>query len=251
MPGFEAIKFTMADTTMAGAEKTTVEYGSTDYIQIKTTVKDGPVTIPILYINTNGGNVSGIGQSITQKLVTSKDSSLWYNATSGSTQSEGFVASWASTKDAESYYLRATTRYDSDGVRNLTTIKNKITGDTLCEDLKVADTCTIGNVILTVNSIGGQSAGDKFANFSINSGGSFYSLYTTNGVKIVLPYDTYNTVAAPGAINLSASNNSAFTLQLFEKDKDGTLASGGAVNLSLTSSGSGSNYKSTISSTIT
>ena len=40
MPGFEAIKFTIADPTIATKEVTTADYGSTDYWQLKTTIKD-------------------------------------------------------------------------------------------------------------------------------------------------------------------------------------------------------------------
>jgi len=262
MPGFSAIKFINADPTISVKEMTRVDYGSTDYWQLKTVLKDGSATIPILYMNAATGNITGVGQSATQQLITTSGTVLEYNATSGTPQAEGFVASWASTKDSESYYLKATVRNDSDGSRCLTTIKNKVTGDTLCEDIASAGTCTIGNVVLTVDSIKCSNAiGEKTVNFS-SSANTFNRLYTASGLRVYLPYEvgkrgSDSTLGSPGALNATLANGTllslgatSWKLQLVEADKDGTLAKGKWINVTLQSGGSGSSYYATEGTTI-
>jgi hypothetical protein len=255
MPGFEAIKFTMADTTIPAKEVTMIDYGSNDYVELKTTIKSGDVTIPLLYIETQTGNFSGIGKSATEKLATTNNAFLIYNATSSSAaQNEGFVASWNSSREAETYYLKATVRYDSDAGRNLVTIKDKVTSDTLCEDLDTnsssAPTCTIGNVILTVNNASYSAGGDRIATMTINSGGSFNRVYTKEGMTIYLPYASATTAqngGTKGAINISSANESSFLVALSEEDKDGNL---GKKDFSATvsSGGSAGSKKITVSS---
>lgn len=235
MPGFEAIKFTMADTTIP-AKGTTKLTASNEALELKTTIKKGEDTIPLLYIHTTTGNITGIGKSATQKLATSNTAELIYNATSSSvSQYEGFVASWASSRDAESYYLKASVRYDSDGVRNLTTITDKITADILCEDLVAAQTCTIGNVVLTINKVDYTSGGDRLVNMTINTAGGFNNLYTKDGLRIYLPYDQLGqNTTTKGALNLLTANSTyaddgyhvgKWILWMGEENKDGTLDS--------------------------
>lgn len=251
MPGFEAIKVTMGDTTIPDKEITEVT-ASNEYLEVKAPLKRGTATIPLLYISTTTGNVSGIGRSITQKLATANSTELIYNATSGPTQFEGFIASWASTREAESYYLKATVRYDSDGVRNLTTITDKITSDILCEDLVAAQTCTIGNVVLTMNKIDYTSGGERTINMTVNTAGGFKNLYTKDGLKIILPAPALvNNDTTPGAINLSGnpSIGSALTgfdsnqwqLFLYEADKDHTLGAK-VFNMTIDDTGTSTKY---------
>lgn len=224
MPGFGAVKLSMANITMPSQEVTEVTTAN-DVAELKTTLKSGVVTIPLLWVNNSAiGNFTGIGKSPTQRLATTNSSRLWFNTTSAATyQNEGFIASWASTKDAESYYLKATISRDV-GVANRTDIIDKITGDTVCANLENAQTCTIGNVVLTTSSTTYYSAGERGVNLSINSGGSFNKLYTKSGMLVYLPYsETRAAEGFKGSINLTYSAANNFTLQFFEADKDGTL----------------------------
>ena len=253
MPGFEAIKYTMANTTIPATEITKVT-SSNEALELKTTLKKGEYTIPLLYISTSTGNITGIGKSATQKLATSNTTQLIYNATSSSaSQFEGFVASWASTRDAESYYLKASVRYDSDGVRNLTTITDKITSNILCEDLIATQSCTIGNVVLTINKVDYISGGDRLVNMTINSAGGFNNLYTKEGLRIYLPFyninaaDNSTTSTTKGLISTNitgapAGNNvDMYTLWMGEENKDGTLDSV-AFNFTIDDSGTTTKY---------
>lgn len=235
MPGFEAIKLIMEDATTPTNEITEV-VPSSDYLNLKTTIKQGDVTIPILYLDTTTGNFSGVGQSATAKLATSTTGILTYNATGSSvSQYDGFVVSYKSSREAESYYLKVqSVRQDTDQGRNLTTIKNKVTGDTW-EDRKIGDTISLGNTVLTIDNIMYTAGGDRIVNFTVNSGSNFTTLYTAEGLKIVLPWQpaTDTNVSTEGALFLGttkgpsiADGNHAglFNLTMSEEDKDGTLA---------------------------
>jgi len=238
MPGFEAVKFTMGDTTIPAKENTVVSYDSSDAISLKTTIKDGEWTIPLAYISTSTGNFTAIGKSDTQRLATATGLVLNYNATSGTPQNEGFIVSWNNTRDSETYYLKASARYSSNDGKNYTTITNKVTGNTLCEDLSVGgtSTCNIGsNIVLTINQVNVTSGADKVVKMTVNSGGSFNKIYTKEGLAITLPTG-----------DLSLYNNS-YTLAMSEEDKDGNLGMK-AFSISLGSSGT-SSYKTTVGNT--
>lgn len=226
MPGFEAVKFTMSDTTIPKKESTRVDGGDT-YATLKATIKDGEVSIPFLWVNETTGNITGIGQSATQRLSTSNSTELVFTylkgttaVTSGDSYDQGFVASWASARDYESYYLKATVRTDSTAGRNYTTIQKKSGGSwtVVCEDLSAEDTSTcsagLGSVTLTIQNVYYNST-DKWVNMTINSGGSFNKLYTNDGLLVYLPYAdlrsgnvalSYN----KGALNLNATANATY-----------------------------------------
>jgi hypothetical protein len=231
MPGFEAIKFSMTDPTIPNKETTEVRAASSDYFSLKVPIKDGDATIPFLYIDTSTGNFSGIGQSSTQRLRTTNNTVLSYNATSGATQFDGFVASYSNGRDTETYYLKP--RMENDPARGpLVTISNKVTGQDVCTQLVTADACNIGSVSLTMDNVSYVSGGDKNITMHINSGGSFYKIYTKTGMTIYLPFTGGNLSSlVKGLINLSVAptqsddgfHNGKWTLWMGEADKTGTV----------------------------
>lgn len=262
MPGFGAVKFSMSDTTIPNKEETHIDAGDT-YVTLKTTIKDGEVSIPFLFVNETTGNITGIGQSATQRLATSNltggstaQGLIYTYLSGGDSYNQGFVASWASSRDYESYYLKATVRTDSTAGRNYTTISKKVGGSwtEVCTDLSSQDTSTcsagLGSITLTVQNIYYNST-DKWANFTINSGGSFNKLYTNKGLIVYLPYVDTRTINASdgynkGALNLAAYANSTYvndgvhvgrwTLWFGESDQYGALDTN-AFNMTLDGSG--------------
>ncbi|MFA6023269.1 MAG: hypothetical protein WC781_04230 [Candidatus Pacearchaeota archaeon] len=246
MPGFEAFKFVMEDTTMPLKENTYVRYSGDDVLEMKTTIKDGEFTLPLLYWSTTSGNISGIGKASDTKLVTSNTTTLIFNATSGA--DDGFIVSWANARDSESYYLKASTSTDSTTGINKTTIKNKITSEDLCNDYYPSgpNSCTIGNVVLTIQQVLHTAGADRTVNMTVNSGGSFHELYTKDGLKAYLPFAAYNTTTGgtKGAINYSGSelpttikaDVAKFVLWFAEKDRNGDLDKV-AFNVTATTSG--------------
>jgi len=255
MPGFEAIKLIMEDTTIPSTEVTKIA-PSSEYLNIQTTIKDGPVTIPILYLSTTTGNFTGIGKSATELLATANGTTLVYNANSTATfENDGFVVSYAGSRDAESYYMDVISVKQSSGLAaNVTTLKNRVTGDTW-SDRKEGDTITLGNIVLTIGDVNYTAATDnKLVTLSVNSGSSFNTLYTKAGLKINLPWNVGGGAAGAGFINVTAATAAAnginaerWTLWMTEKDKDGTIANGGIFNASIDNTASGSTQYLTVS----
>ncbi|VVB79756.1 Uncharacterised protein [uncultured archaeon] len=239
MPGFEAVKFSMSDTTMPDKEMTKVDLAA-DYASLRTTLKEGDYSIPFLYISQTTGNITGIGKSATELLATSNETTLtYYDLKASDNYHSGFVASWASTRDSESYYLRFK-NINEDVGRNETNLVTAapIGGESTvrCEALYAGQSCNIGSITITVSSVGYNST-DRWVTATINSGGSFNTLYTKDGLKVYLPYSTadgqyasFNT--SKGQIYLSSTNASyisdghhvgGFLLWMGEADQYGSL----------------------------
>jgi len=102
MPGFEAVKFSMGDFVQPAQEVTSVEDDGSTRMTIKTTIKDGEVTIPILYANSSG-EFTGIGQDSTHMLRTALGTNILFNESSD----KWIVGSWNSSTESESIYLHS------------------------------------------------------------------------------------------------------------------------------------------------
>lgn len=243
MPGFGAIKLSMGKFTMPAEEVTQVEYGSTDYMQLKTTIKDGTATIPFLYANSSG-EFTGIGKDSNNKLVTSSSSNLIFNETAGD---QWLVASWNSTTEAESYLLTFVFS-SSDGI-NRTTVQKYVSGvaTDVCADKTIGDSCTLGSASLTITNIS-KAGGHKVVNITGASGVTFNALYTKEGMRIDLPYlaniAAQDTSAGKGAINFSivsmndTTNTTGHNFDTFYvfatgEDKDGNKGIGAQINMTL------------------
>jgi hypothetical protein len=244
MPGFETLKVSMTGMNYPSEETIVVENDGSDSVRLSAPIKDGTAQFNLLYSTT--GTIKGLGKSSSNKLLTSNDvNSLLFNVTNRDTF---FVASWNSTREAESYLLSATVTYSSS--ENRTTIRNELTGTSVCSNLVADDTCTLGNLVLTVNEVNYDG---QYVNLSSSTtGASFDRLYTTEGMTIYLPVDT-NTDADDGSdaasgrgeIYLGSNTTTAATsglghnttswyLYMAEQDKDQTLAAGNATYFTIT-----------------
>ena len=257
IPGFQNVKLTMTDFVMPSTETTKVTYGSTDYVVIKTTLKSGDVTIPILYANSSGDFI-GLGQDANKKLVTNTTgsiTSIYFNETNGD---EYLVASYNTTNDAESYLLTfSLTR--ADGI-NKTTVRSWETTGWVdrCTDKKPTDVCTLGNLALTIQGVTwlGVEKGVSVTGTAATT--SFKDVFTKDGLHIFLPYiGSNNTVDLKGIINLTAQSATqvaghswaSFFLYFDEEDKTGTIDSGTGFNVTLDGKSDGSVEASTYGTT--
>jgi len=244
MPGFEALKLTMADLVVPTEEIIEVTQGSDDRIVLKAPLESGDATVNLLYATADTGNFTGLGKDASNLLVTTTGTELIFNY---SKLDRRFIASWNTTTEGESYYLE-TTSWSADSTTgiNYTTIRSVDNPDTIKQvDLATGDTANFGNIELTINAV--KKAGDeKWMNITINAGGSFDTLYTKEGLKVFLPVadDGYGSV---GSINLSQTLNATFLaagnlsghnvdkywLFMQEEDKDSNLAKGTRFNITL------------------
>jgi len=258
MPGFEAIKFSMSDTTMPKKDVTQVVTGST-YAQLKTSIKNGDVTIPFLYITEASGGLAGIGKDATTRLATSNSTNLGYNRTiQNANYHNAFVASWAASnaKDSETHYLRfGQITTNSDAGRNETSIDEYQNGawTTVKDVVYAGQSYNFGSVTLTINLVS-SNATDKAVYLSINSGGSFHDIYTKDGLHIYLPVvNNVNALTNSGkgvlnSTNLTAGNEmTPFTLWFNEQDQYGTLDKA-AFNVTIDGTGgTSSSHETTVS----
>lgn len=256
MPGFGSVKLSMGEFVFPSAEETTLTNSGSDVIELKTTIKDGEVTIPLLKADSTGSFAS-IGKDTSNRLVTSASPYVFFNETAGD---KYVVASWNSTTEAESYYIKV----------EMTTENNvnkvKFTNQIDTSDSKTVNNgsdASFGSVSFTVNNVT-RDGSKKWANISINSGGSFNTLYTEEGLKIYLPYfnSIANVTTAEGVISYNSSDfdggwsrvvdqgiyngsvgrltghgYTSFYVYAAEEDKDGNLAAGKKINMTLAESG--------------
>ena len=237
-PGLKALTISMGNFTTPSKETISLVNSGDKSMVLKANIKSGDVTIPILY--GNGTAITKIGEESSNGILrTTNDTKLIFNRTTD----RQFVASWTSGTNgtgtaAESYLLRALTNRDvpSTGINSTDIIDSK-SGSVLCDDKTPTQTCTIGNVVLTIQGVDVDV--DGAVNITAGSNVVFNKLYTTSGFKISLPFPvpTGNIVTpVPGAINgsqLNETNNNplaTFTFVGEEENKDHNLGLGQSIN---------------------
>jgi len=249
MPGFKAVKFSMNELMRPTEEKVTIDNDGDTSIGITVPIEDGDASFNILY-GTSAGNFTGIGKASDERLATSNSSALTFTEkSSGTDYDKWFVATYASTSEAESYLLKATVQYNSGTSRNETDIINVVTGETVCDDYYNGKSCKIGDVSLDIGAVAYTSGGTESVALTAGSGVNFNTIYTKGGLRIYLPHLAGNTSTAQGAINFSVvggdtvagHDDDTWYLFMDGEDKDDTLASGTEFNLTLDNDGTTTN----------
>jgi len=259
VPGFGGLKFTMNNLVRSTEEVVKVEKDTDTAMALTLPLKDGSVTIPILYANTTG-DFNGIGKSATERLATSGNSSLaFYEKYAGADYHKYFVATYNTSSQGESYVLRAKVSEDRTNGRNETTIeKYTPTGWTaVCEEKTTGQECNIGNVVLNVIDVKYTSGGNESAEFKAGTNVGFHTAITAGGLSVFLPYavNISNTLlkASYGAINTTnffgsgigaiwngtgtGYNYDSFYLYMDGEDKDDTISAGTQFYLTINDNG--------------
>jgi hypothetical protein len=250
MPGFKAVKLLWDKVSYPLEENIVVKQGGDDYMVLEDfPTKESTEDVYLVYTNsTDGNNITGVGKDASNILKTSSTSTLHFFYDTD----EYFVASWADSRDAESYLVRAANFKKENGV-NKTTFEYKKDGTWTTfgsTDRKDSDTVSKGNVEFTVTRV---SYDGRNVTISASSGTNFNSLYSKEGLKVYLPYTLStmvntttvsaacsNAVWATGRVGeLNVSNtygneslkcyNSTWNLVMSEENKDGDVAKGGNV----------------------
>lgn len=228
MPGFEALSLSFTGLTYPTEESFGVEADGDVALVLKSLpLKDSTEDINFLAKDvasaTASTNYTLIGKDSDNLLRTGT-----VNVTFDGDTDDWFLASWSDGSDAESYLMQATNFKNESGKQMATFQYRK---DGAWADLKVdaeaTDTISIGNVELTVGAI------DKDAKTAaVTDGGSanidFFNLYSKEGMRVILP---------------TSINASTYSLVLSEEDKNGNIADGQNVTLTL---GENANYESSV-----
>jgi hypothetical protein len=233
MPGFNAVKLSMAGMYFPAEEAINVKGGSTTYVTLdnfpmKTSTED----INILYGDSL--NFTGIGKEAGHLLVTSTGSTLTYDKDTD----DYFVASYNDGADAESYLLRATSfgLVSGSTTDNQTTIQYKKDGawTDLKSDAKNNDVISIGNVELTLSGIDRTPVNDVTFTAAGGSNVVFNRLYSVEGMQVTLPYTNAGGTAGDGGlIYNSTTDATTFDLIFSEEDRNGNIASGNNITATL------------------
>ncbi|MAG07696.1 hypothetical protein CMI46_02675 [Candidatus Pacearchaeota archaeon] len=243
MPGFEAVKLSYTGLTMPTEESIKIKASSDTTIQLQNfPLKDSVEDIDIIFGNST--NYLGVGKDADNQLATTNSSNLTFN----SNVHDQFVASWNDGNDAESYLMRATNFKVESGV-NKTTFQYKKNGvwTDAKTDGKPNDVVTIGNTEFTINLVNKTA---KQVVFTAGTNVKWNTIYSKEGAKFILPWNTTTTPSGPGEVELlinaddagflnatSATGGGAdpttWLLNFIEEDKDDNIAGEGGINLTL------------------
>ncbi|MFH1291180.1 MAG: hypothetical protein ABIH79_01330, partial [archaeon] len=231
MPGFEVVKLSYGGVTYPTEEVIEIVQGSDTYAVLNDfPLKSTTADIEFLYGNsTNGVGFIGIGKDANNRLITSNTTTITFDKDTDAY----FIVSYAATTEGESYLMRATNFVDDNTV-NKTTIQ--YLNDGVWTDKKTAgkdtDTFSMGSAELGIGRV--DRLGKNVVITANDSATNFYHLYSKEGLRTYLPFETVNDTAVPGAINFTAGalsttghNNASFYLNFTEEDKDGNIGSGG------------------------
>jgi hypothetical protein len=247
MPGFEAVKLSMGSfVTSEDPDEVMVDYDGDDSIQLTVPIKDGEASFNILQANSTGGLIL-IGKDSDERLATTNGTTLAYFEKMASDNFHSyFVATYATTSDAESYLLSATVS-ETNG-KNRTTITNEVTNDVICKDKAAGDDCDFGDVSLSITEVN-KSSTDESVVFTAGSNVVFDQVYTAGGMKIQLPYNVSvenNATTDEGAIHFADLADStaghspnSFILFFDTEDKDDDKNQGPGFNLTINNDADG------------
>lgn len=217
MPGFETFKFVFGGVNYEYEEEIKVELGSDEHIELADFPLKGSVeSIPLIYTDTV--NYTGLGKDSTHRLITGT-TTLSFDADTD----DMFIASYASSTEAESYVVRAASFKIENSV-NKTTIQYKKDGSWVdaISDGQVGDTFDIGSAELNITSIDklGKVAGIQ----ALGGSTTFDALYSETGLKVALPTT---------AVVNSTYGSLTYPLVFTERDKDGAVANGKTITVTL------------------
>jgi len=215
IPGFNSIQLSTKGMQYPYNEDIQVKDDGRYTEALSVPFKDGNATVD--FISFDSGKFSQIGRDATNRLVTG-DGIGGHAISFNKNTDNAFVATWASGKDSESYYLTVSS-ITSDNNVNETKLKNKIT-NTETGYLRAGDTATYDNVNLVVTSI--DNANKVIVLTPSSASINFDTIVTPKGLTIQLPV---NASTGAGAVNATMDQ---YNMTITESDKDGNVANGAA-----------------------
>jgi len=234
MPGFEVLTLSMNEFYTPLVETVEVKNGGNDYWQLRNfPLKDSVETINLLW--TNSTHILGVGKDYNNNLKTTNNTVLVFDTDTD----DYFVSTFDDGSNAESYLMRVTNiKEESDG--NKSTLQYKKNGNWVDfkSDGKNTDTGTIGSIELTIDYIDDDN---NIVNLSAGSNVNFHTLYSTEGLKVFLPYNDTGVGGSQGGATLDGWFNSTrdvslpttYTLRFSEEDKNENPAKGANITLTL------------------
>jgi hypothetical protein len=238
LPGFETIKLSMGEFFVPMEEVSTIQANSDQSIRIDTTVKDGDVSIDLLYLNSSITGYAGLGEKSNHILVTNASTdSIAVNL--NESEDTFFAVTYISGDDAESYVYEISKIEDNSG-KNSTTLNNLAGGSDVYLS-EVADEETKGEVTFTLSA---ASDDKKTATITLSKtgAGTLYAdrVVTAEGLQFRLPVSANETfVGVDGYVFFTNSTDDAqpdptsWSMNFTEEDGDGNIANANSFTVTL------------------
>jgi len=165
------------------------EQKSANEITLQFETIDGQIEVPIFYGDSSSEQYQGLGEGSEDKVTTSTTSTiLFQEKNNGNALDYGMFLSWSDSSSFETYFLRAQIREDQGMGENQTDIEKYTTGwGTIYLGKTQSETCSIGNLVLTIDSIEHTLGQGENATFSLNSGASANKVYDLAGNYFFIP----------------------------------------------------------------
>mgnify|MGYP006284482915 CR=1 FL=1 len=233
MPGFGAIKISMGDFIQENEETISISRNGQSTIEMSVPIEDGTASFDVLSANATGEYDNIGGDSTGEDLVTSSNGTIVFNES----DDEYFIATYNSSREAESYLLSASISKSDN--RHEVAIKNEVTGTNVCEGKTNGTTCDIGDVSLNIIEVS-ESGADEWVHMTAGTNVNFNTLFTKEGLKVYMPIEVDNGTQM-GAIDTGTDqagttaghNADSFIFFFTEEDRDGTLAAGTTFNITV------------------
>ena len=226
LPGFETIKFSMGDFVSPKQEITTVTDNGVNSARVKTTIKDGDVTLDLLALNGSVSGFNGLGEKSNHKLVTNASTNT-INLLLNETEQSYFVATWINGQSFESYAFEIKGITEATG-KNSTTLNNLASSGSDIIFSEVGDEKSAGEVTMTLSSANDNG---KWARITLTkTSGTLYAnrVVTKEGMMFRLPVDSPDGTGGDGYINITNSSThiATWAMNFTEEDKDGNIGLG-------------------------
>jgi hypothetical protein len=225
MPAFDGVKLTFGGMTYPKNENTTVANDGNTAVKVSTTLEGGSVSLDVLGIDKTTGNFTTIGQDSNNLLVT--NNSAYLNKIH---QNSEFVISGINGKVAESHVYKVTSFSNTteNGLQVVLTDQANTANQVTLTNGQASSVGVSTGITLTP-SINYAAKNVSFT--ASGTGANFASLYTNDGLKMLLP----TSVHVNG--NASKPTVQSYNLQFTEADKNGNIASGNKFNITVGSVG--------------
>ncbi len=247
--GSSAIEFEKLNKLANSLKETTTITNDGSYVlQLKTTIKSGEVTMPLLYTNASGSFL-GIGKSPSNRLVTSSMTSrVLYNYTGGDRY---MVVTLNDSRNPVSYLVRFNS-YTAEEFANKTNVEYYSNGAwTSKGDKKAGDIVNFDNLVsLKIDEVYINSGTKSVYVSAQDNRIKFNMLATREGLAIYLPtldeslrYSLYGSTTEQGAIGNSLSRfyfSEYFHLVVHGQDVSGNFEAGKEAIITLSQQRSGS-----------
>jgi hypothetical protein len=244
MPLFKAIKLIYGGINFPAEQEETELVSSENYITLNSEIKDGDLSLPILYRANTTYNLSGLGEELDYQFTSSSTTGT-FNLTLEEDEHTSFVVTYINGDEGYSYAYKVSSVDETDGtptleLESLVSGGEDFTGD---DKLELMDDIDLDSInIQFVGNITTENATIQVTTTASSGTVSSNKLVTADGLQVTLPVlsDVYNG---------TDHNFTEYTMTFSEEDKDSNIASGNSFTAVISSGDTDGVHVSSVSLT--